>query len=157
MQKKSAAVFSCFYGYHTDLGSEAPSSSSQEESILVWLQCILLLFVAPVHWFNEGSCASPVVWECCFWIQLGSCSMVVVAHSWDYSTVFLALVLLTYSTRPSQRSKYSEGVALRMLRCVAIQRLSRKCVQKKCDPATQEKAGLGSQQLELSCIYLMDI
>ena len=33
MQKKSAAVFSCFYGYHTDLGSEAPSSSSQEESI----------------------------------------------------------------------------------------------------------------------------
>ena len=35
------------------------------------------------------------------------------------------------STRPSQRSKYTEGVAQRMRRCVAIQRPSRKCVQKK--------------------------
>ena len=38
------------------------------------------------------------------------------------------------STRPSQRSKYTEGVAQRMRRCVAIQRLSRKCVQKKNTP-----------------------
>ena len=32
---------------------------------------------------------------------------------------------------PSQRSKYTEGVALRMRICIAVQRLSRKCVQKK--------------------------
>ena len=35
------------------------------------------------------------------------------------------------STRPSQRSKYTGGVALRMRICIAVQRLSRKCVQKK--------------------------
>ena len=35
------------------------------------------------------------------------------------------------STHPSQRSKYTDGVVWRMRRCVAIQRLSRKCVQKK--------------------------
>ena len=35
------------------------------------------------------------------------------------------------SPRPSQRSKYTEGVALRMRICIAVQRLSRKCVQKK--------------------------
>ena len=35
------------------------------------------------------------------------------------------------STRPSQRSKYTEGVVLRMRICIAVQRLSRKCVQKK--------------------------
>ena len=35
------------------------------------------------------------------------------------------------SPRPSQRSKYTEGVALRMRICVAVQRLSRKWVQKK--------------------------
>ena len=34
------------------------------------------------------------------------------------------------STHPSQSSKYTEGVAQRMSRCIAIQRLSRKCVQK---------------------------
>ena len=38
------------------------------------------------------------------------------------------------STRPSQRSKYTEGVALRMRICIAVQRLSRKCVQKKIRP-----------------------
>ena len=35
------------------------------------------------------------------------------------------------SPRPSQRSKYTEGVALRMRICIAVQRLSRKWVQKK--------------------------
>ena len=35
------------------------------------------------------------------------------------------------STHPSQRSKYTEGVALRMRICIAVQRLSRNCVQKK--------------------------
>ena len=35
------------------------------------------------------------------------------------------------STRPSQRSKYTEGVALRMCICITVQRLSRKCVQNK--------------------------
>ena len=35
------------------------------------------------------------------------------------------------STRPSQRSKYTGGVALCMRICIAVQRLSRKCVQKK--------------------------
>ena len=38
------------------------------------------------------------------------------------------------STRPSQRSKYTEGVVLRMRICIAVQRLSRKCVQKKNTP-----------------------
>ena len=38
------------------------------------------------------------------------------------------------STRPSQRSKYTGGVALRMRICIAVQRLSRKCVQKKIRP-----------------------
>ena len=38
------------------------------------------------------------------------------------------------SPRPSQRSKYTEGVALRMRICIAVQRLSRKCVQKKNTP-----------------------
>ena len=38
------------------------------------------------------------------------------------------------STRPSQRFKYTEGVALRM-RCIAVKRLSRKCVQKKIRPS----------------------
>ena len=38
------------------------------------------------------------------------------------------------SPRPSQRSKYTEGVALRMRICIAVQRLSRKCVQKKIRP-----------------------
>ena len=33
--------------------------------------------------------------------------------------------------RPSQMSKYTEGVALRMRICIAVQRLSRKCLQKK--------------------------
>ena len=37
----------------------------------------------------------------------------------------------SYSTRPSQRSKYTGGVVRRMRRCVVIRRLSRKCVQKK--------------------------
>ena len=40
----------------------------------------------------------------------------------------------SYSTRPSQRSKYTEGVALCMRICIAVQRLSRKCVQKKIRP-----------------------
>ena len=35
------------------------------------------------------------------------------------------------SPRPSQRSKYTEVVALRMRICIAAQRLSRKWVQKK--------------------------
>ena len=35
------------------------------------------------------------------------------------------------SPRPSQRSKYTEGVVLRMRICIAVQKLSRKCVQKK--------------------------
>ena len=35
------------------------------------------------------------------------------------------------STRPSQRSKYTEGVARCMCKCTAVQRLSRKYVQKK--------------------------
>ena len=35
------------------------------------------------------------------------------------------------SPRPSQRSKYTEGVAQRMGICIAVQRLSQKCVQKK--------------------------
>ena len=39
------------------------------------------------------------------------------------------------SPRPFQRSKYTEGVALRMRICIAVQRLSRKCVQKKNTPA----------------------
>ena len=34
------------------------------------------------------------------------------------------------SPRPSQRSKYTEGVVLRMRICIAVQRQSRKCVQK---------------------------
>ena len=38
------------------------------------------------------------------------------------------------SPRPSQRSKYTEGVALRMRICTAVQRLSRKWVQKKNTP-----------------------
>ena len=38
------------------------------------------------------------------------------------------------SPRPSQRSKYTEGVALRMRICIAVQRLSRKWVQKKNTP-----------------------
>ena len=38
------------------------------------------------------------------------------------------------SPRPSQRSKYTEGVALRMRICIAVQRLSRKWVQKKYTP-----------------------
>ena len=45
------------------------------------------------------------------------------------TTAFLSLVCS--NIRPSQRSKYAEGVARRMRRCDAIQRLSRKCVQKK--------------------------
>ena len=49
------------------------------------------------------------------------------------------------STRPSQRSKYTEGVAQRMRRCVAIQRLSRKCVQKKNTP------GPGGQVVPPQC------
>ena len=40
------------------------------------------------------------------------------------------------STRPSQRSKYTGGVALRMRICIAVQRLSRKCAQKKNTPGT---------------------
>ena len=36
-----------------------------------------------------------------------------------------------FATRPSQRSKCTEGVARRMRRCIAVQRLSRKYVQKK--------------------------
>ena len=44
------------------------------------------------------------------------------------------------STRPSQRSKYTEGAALRMRTYIAVQRLSRKYVQKKnslvTDPST---------------------
>ena len=32
---------------------------------------------------------------------------------------------------PSQMSKYTEGVVLRMRVCIAVQRLSRNCVQKK--------------------------
>ena len=39
------------------------------------------------------------------------------------------------SPRPSQSSKYTEGVALRMRICIAVQRLSRKWVQKKILPA----------------------
>ena len=39
------------------------------------------------------------------------------------------------SPRPSQRSKYTEGVALRMRICIAVRRLSRKCIQKKIRPA----------------------
>ena len=35
------------------------------------------------------------------------------------------------SPHPSQKSKYTEGVALRMRICIAVQRLSRKWVQKK--------------------------
>ena len=38
------------------------------------------------------------------------------------------------STRPSQRSKYTGCVALRMRICIAVQRLSRKCVQNKNTP-----------------------
>ena len=38
------------------------------------------------------------------------------------------------SPRPFQRSKYTEGVALRMRICIAVRRLSRKCVQKKNTP-----------------------
>ena len=38
------------------------------------------------------------------------------------------------STRPSQRSKYTGGVVLRMRICIAVQRLSRKCVQNKIRP-----------------------
>ena len=37
-------------------------------------------------------------------------------------------------SRPSQRSKYTEGVARRIRRCIAVQRLSRKYVQKKVRP-----------------------
>ena len=53
-----------------------------------------------------------------------------------FTTVFLAVVLLDHacSTRPSQRSKYTEGVVWRMRRCVVFQRLGRKCVQKKNTP-----------------------
>ena len=40
------------------------------------------------------------------------------------------------STRPSQRSKYTGGVALRMRICIAVQRLSQKCVQKKIPPGS---------------------
>ena len=39
------------------------------------------------------------------------------------------------SPRPSQRSKYTEGVSLRMRICIAVQRLSRKWVQKKIRPS----------------------
>ena len=45
-------------------------------------------------------------------------------------TVFLAVVLFV-NTPFSKKSKYTEGVAERMCRYIAIQRLSRKCVQKK--------------------------
>ena len=38
------------------------------------------------------------------------------------------------SPRPSQRSKYTESVALRMRICIAVHRLSRKYVQKKNTP-----------------------
>ena len=40
------------------------------------------------------------------------------------------------STRPSESLyKYTGGVALRMRICIAVQKLSRKCVQKKNTPA----------------------
>ena len=45
------------------------------------------------------------------------------------------------SPRPSQRSKYTEGVALRMRICIAVQRLSRKCVQKKKNTQNPEQKG----------------
>ena len=38
------------------------------------------------------------------------------------------------SLHSSKRSRYTEGVALRMRICIAVQRLSRKCVQKKNTP-----------------------
>ena len=46
------------------------------------------------------------------------------------------------SPRPFQRSKYTEGVALCMRICIAVRRLSRKCVQKKNTPLEE---GLGTR------------
>ena len=37
----------------------------------------------------------------------------------------------SFSTRPSQMSKYTEGVAVRMRVYITVQKLSRKCVQEK--------------------------
>ena len=45
------------------------------------------------------------------------------------------------SPRPSQRSKYTVGAALRMRICIVIQKLSRKCVQKKNTPGGPVRSG----------------
>ena len=51
-------------------------------------------------------------------------------RSSSLTAVFLAVVLLDHcSTHPSQRSKYTEDVALRMRIYIAVQRLSRKCIE----------------------------
>ena len=57
------------------------------------------------------------------------------------------------SPRPSQRSKYTEGVALRMRICNAVQRLSRKCVQKKNTLGTEYIVRPECLVLAVGCTY----
>ena len=58
---------------------------------------------------------------------------------------------------PSQRSKYTGGVALRMRIYIAVQRLSRKCVEKKNTPGP-DLTGMGDNGIMIiNKLYLAGV